>query len=81
MTHALSQVSVSITLCTTVLIIAYHSLAVVLKVTKIDPKVRAFWRRNKKQPEIANQVQQCNAMVNPPVTYSVIELTGPLLEC
>ena len=81
-THALSQASVSITLCTTVLIIAYHGLAVVLKVMKIDPKVRDFWRRNKKQPEITNQVQQCNAaMVNPPVTYSVIELTEPLLEC
>ena len=80
-THTLSQVSVSITLCTTVLIIAYHGLAVFLKIMKIDPKVREFWRRNKKQPEITNQVQQCNAMVNPPVTYSVIELTEPLLEC
>ena len=80
-THTLSQVSVSITLCTTVLIIAHHGLAVVLKVMKIDPKIREFWRRNKKQPEITNQVQQCNAIVNPPVTYSVIELTEPLLEC
>ena len=77
----LSQVSVGITLCTTGLVIAYHTMVVVLKVVKIDPKVKAFWRRNKKQSETANEMQQCNPVVNPPVTYSVIELTEPLLEC
>ena len=77
----LSQVSIGIILCITGLVIAYHTLVVVLKVVRIDPKVKAFWRRNKKQPETTNEIQQCNPLVNPPVTYSVIELTEPLLEC
>ena len=77
----LSQVSVGITLCSTGLVIAYHTLVVVLKVVKINPKIKAFWKRKKKQPETANEIQQCNLVVNPQVTYSVIELTEPLLEC
>ena len=58
----MSQVSVSITLCTTGLVIAYHASVVVLKVVKIEPNVKAFWRRNKKLPETTNEIQQCNSV-------------------
>ena len=82
--HILSQVSVSITLCTTVLIIAYHSLVVILKAVKIDLKVTAIWRSNKTDnqlPETADEeIQQHAAMLNPSVTCSTIELKEPLLE-
>ena len=82
--HILSQVSVSITLCTAVLIVAYHSLVVILKAVKIDLKVTAIWRSNKTNnqlPETADEeIQQHAAMLNPSVTCSTIELKEPLLE-
>ena len=80
--HSLSQVSVSITLCTTILIIAYHGFVVVLKMLKIDPikVITLIWKRNKQISENTNEMQQCDAVVNPPVTYSVIKLTEPLIE-
>ena len=82
--HILSQVSVSITLCTAVLIVAYHSLVVILKAVKIDLKVTAVWRSNKTNnqlPETADEeIQQHDAMLNPSVTCSTIELKEPLLE-
>ena len=45
--HVLSQLSVSIALCTTALVITYHTMIVILKVMKTDLiiKVKAFWRR------------------------------------
>ena len=79
--HSLSQVSVSIALCTTILIIAYHGFVVVLKSLKIDPiKVTTILRRNKQISENINEMQQCDVVMNPPVTYSVIKLTELLLE-
>ena len=74
--------SVGITLCTTGSVIAYHTFVVVLKFVKIEPKVKAFrsWGK-RKQPETTNEMHQCNSVVTHPVTYSVIELTEPLLGC
>ena len=80
----LSQVSVSITVCTTVLIVAYHSLVEILKAIKIDQKVTAIWRGSKTHnqlPETADEgIQQHDAMLNPSVTCSIIELKEPFLE-
>ena len=82
--HILSQVSVSITVCTVMLIVAYQSLAVILKAIKIDPKDTAIWRNNRKDnqlPETADEeMQQHDAMLNPSVTHSIIELKEPLIE-
>ena len=46
--HVLFKVSVSIVLCTTLLVIAYHSSVVILKMLKIDAKVKAIWRSSNK---------------------------------
>ena len=82
--HVLSQVSVSITLSTTMLIIAYHGLMVVLDALKLDKKVRTVWMSNKTDNqlhELADELQQHNVLLSgPPVTRSVIELKEPLLE-
>ena len=81
--YAFSQVSVSIMLCTFILVVAYHSLFVVLKVLKIDPKIIAIWSYNKKmdrdlEPTETTDMQQSD--VNSYITHSVIELKEPLLE-
>ena len=81
--HVLSKLSVSIALCTTLLVIAYHSLIVILKTLKIDAKVKAIWRSNKmdtRLPETADEMQHCNAILKSKVTHSVIELKESLLE-
>ena len=82
--YTLSQVSVSITLCTTVLVIAYHGLPVVLRVLRLDTKVTAFCRRSNKTdnqlPKTTDKMQQHDVILNPLVTHSVIELKEPLLE-
>ena len=82
--HVLSKVSISIALCTTLLVVAYHSSVVILKALKIDAKVKAIWRSNnkgEKQPtENDDEMQQYDAKLNPQVTHSVIELKEPLLE-
>ena len=85
--HILSQVSVSHTLCTTMLVITHHGLMVVLKALKLDMKVnlKAFWRSNKTDKQLrdqtADELQQHDMILNGlPVTHSVIELKEPLLE-
>ena len=82
--HVLSKVSISIALCTTLFVVVYHSSVVILKTLKIDAKVKTIWRNNnksEKQPtENADEMQQYDAMLNPQVTRSVIELKEPLLE-
>jgi hypothetical protein len=80
--HVLSQVSVSITLSITMLVIAYHGL-IILKPLQLGKKI---WRSNKTDKQLdlcsgtADDLQQNNGILNPPVTHSVIELKEPLLE-
>ena len=81
---AFSQISVSITLCTTVLVIAYHSLVIILKALKIDPKVIAIWSycKNKDRDlDLTETTTVSQYNLNSSVTHSVIELKEPLLEC
>ena len=81
--HILSQASVIITLCTTMLVVAYHGMVVALKASKLDTKAAVLWRSNKtdKQlPEIADEMQQHDMIMNPQVTRTIIELKEPLLE-
>ena len=76
--HILSQVSVSITLCTTMLVTAYHGFIEILKAFKLDKKM---WRSDKTDQQLSETANEHNAILNPPVTHSVIELKEPLLEC
>ena len=75
--HDSSQVSVSITMCTTMLIIAYHGFITILKALKLDKKM---WRSNKTDQQLCETADEHNAILNPQVTHSVIELKEPLLE-
>ena len=75
--HDLSQVSVSIAMCTTMLVIAYHGFITILKALKLDKKM---WRSNKTDQQLCETVNEHNAILNPQVTHSVIELKEPLLE-
>ena len=76
--HVLSQVSVSITLCTTMLVTAYYGFIAILKAFKLDKKM---WRSDKTDQQLSETANEHNAILNPPVTHSVIELKEPLLEC
>jgi hypothetical protein len=77
--HVLSQVSVSIALSTTMLVIAYHGFKTILKGLKLDKKM---WRNNKTDKQLCETADEHNVTLiqNPPVTHSVIELKEPLLE-
>ena len=85
--YAITQVSVSITLCTTMLVIAYHGLVIILKALKIDPKfnAKAIWRSKKMDRDLeptktTSSMQQSDVTSNSHITHSVIELKEPLLE-
>ena len=85
--YATTQVSVSITLCTTMLVIAYHGLVIILKALKIDPKfnAKAIWRSKKMDRDLeptktTSSMQQSYVTSNSHITHSVIELKEPLLE-
>jgi hypothetical protein len=77
--HVLSQVSVSIALSTTMLVIACHGFKTILKGLKLDKKM---WRNNKTDKQLCETADEHNVTLiqNPPVTHSVIELKEPLLE-
>ena len=78
--HILPQASVSITLCTTILIVAYHVSVVILKALRMDPKITAIWRNKTDNQLPRDEMQQHNAMLKPPVTCTFTELKEPLLE-
>ena len=65
-------------MCTTMLIIAYHGFITILKALKLDKKM---WRSNKTDQQLHEIADEHNAILNPQVTHSVIELKEPLLEC
>ena len=80
--YVVTQISVAISLCITLIIIAYHSFNVVLKVLKLDKRTcRIPWNRKiQADNEFDTSVDSHTSALNHEVTHSSIELKEPLLE-
>ena len=82
--YVITQVSVSITLSVTILIVAYHSLTAILKVLRFDVNLKfsniQFRKPRNKNTINLNMKQVAAALTqDDKVTHSVVELTQPLI--
>ena len=75
--HVITQVSVSIALFITAIIIAYLVLTAILKTLKFD--IFAMWE-SKADRQLKNYADNCTSTAPHKVTHSVVELKEPLLE-
>ena len=80
--YVVTQISVAISLCITLIIIAYNCFNVVLKVLKLDKRMcKIPWNRKSiTDNEFDTSVDSYTSALNHEVTHSSIELKEPLLE-
>ena len=78
--YVVTQISVAISLCITLIIIAYHSFNVVLKVLKLDKRMCKIPLKNKSDNEFVTSVDSHTSALDHEVTHTSFELKEPLLE-
>ena len=80
--YVVTQISVAISLCITLIIIVYHSFNVVLKVLKLDNGMcKLPWNmKSITDNEFVTSVDSHTSALDHEVTHSSIELKEPLLE-